>query len=45
MKKRKIKLYAKKILTEVRDTILFDVFWNIILWIPRLVIRLVKHLW
>lgn len=45
MKRRKIKLYTKKILTELRNTILFEVIWNIILWIPRLVIRLLKHLW
>ncbi len=45
MKKRKIKLYTKKCLTELRNTLLFEVIWNIMLWIPRMVFRLLKQLW
>lgn len=37
--------FFKEILNEIRDTILFEVAWNILLLIPRVMIRVIKNLW
>ncbi len=34
----------KDILIEIRDSILFEIVWNILIFIPRIVIRLIKNI-
>lgn len=34
----------KGVLVEIRDSILFEVVWRILFFIPRMVIRLVKDI-
>ena len=34
----------KDILIEIRDSILFEIVWNIIMLIPRMVFRLIKNI-
>lgn len=34
----------KDILIEIRDSILFDLVWNILMFIPRMMIRLIKNI-
>jgi hypothetical protein len=34
----------KNILIEIRDTIFYELVWNIIMFIPRIMIRLIKHI-
>lgn len=35
----------KEILTEIMDSILIEVVWNILMFIPRMLIRLIKNIW
>lgn len=35
----------KEILIDIRDSIILEVAWNILMLIPRLIIRLIKHIW
>lgn len=37
--------FFKEILIEIGDTIIFEVIWNILMAIPKLMIRLIKNLW
>ena len=37
--------FFKDILIELRDSILFEVAWNILMFIPRMMIRLIKNIW
>ncbi|USK60649.1 hypothetical protein [Peribacillus asahii] len=34
----------KNILIEIRDSILFELVWNILMFIPRMMIRLIKNI-
>ncbi|MFD4931475.1 hypothetical protein ACFWMS_21620 [Peribacillus butanolivorans] len=34
----------KDILIEIRDSILFELVWNILMFIPRMMIRLIKNI-
>ncbi|MDQ0227700.1 hypothetical protein J2S02_004047 [Metabacillus niabensis] len=34
----------KEILLEIRDSIIFEIVWNILMLIPRILIRLIKNL-
>jgi hypothetical protein len=34
----------KDILMEIRDSILFELVWNILMFIPRMMIRLIKNI-
>lgn len=34
----------KDMLIEIRDSILFEIVWNILMFIPRMVIRLIKNI-
>ncbi|WP_156324397.1 hypothetical protein [Bacillus sp. FJAT-27251] len=50
MKNRKSKKdrkngFFKEILIECRDSILFEAAWNILLFMPRIMIRFIKNLW
>lgn len=47
MKKEQKKLkdgFLKDILIEIRDSILFEVLWNILMLIPRMLLRLLKNI-
>ncbi len=49
MKIRKEKKYGKgrilkDILIEIRDSLLFEVVWNILMFIPRILIRVIKNI-
>jgi hypothetical protein len=37
--------FFKGVLTEIRDSILIEVAWNILMFIPRMMIRLIKNIW
>ncbi|KEF36771.1 hypothetical protein M670_04022 [Schinkia azotoformans MEV2011] len=37
--------FFKEILIEIRDTIVFEVVWNILMLIPRMMIRVIKNIW
>jgi hypothetical protein len=34
----------KDILIEIRDSILFELVWNLLMFIPRMMIRLIKNI-
>lgn len=36
--------FLKDILIEIRDSILFEVLWNILMFIPRMLLRLLKNI-
>ncbi|MFB7640951.1 hypothetical protein [Peribacillus butanolivorans] len=42
--KRKKKVFLKGILVEIRDSVLFEVAWRILFFIPRMIIRLIHNL-
>jgi hypothetical protein len=44
-KRKKKDGYFKEILMEIRDSILLEVAWNILMFIPRMMIRLIKYIW
>lgn len=44
MKKRKLKQIMKNSLKELRNCALIEIIWNIILWIPRQIFRLLKNI-
>jgi hypothetical protein len=44
-KKEKQNGFFKEILIEFRDSIFFEVAWNILMFIPRMMIRLIKNIW
>ncbi|POZ56502.1 hypothetical protein LYSIN_01285 [Lysinibacillus sphaericus] len=44
MKKRKLKPIMKNSLKELRNCVLTEIIWNIILWIPRQIFRLLKNI-
>ncbi|WP_158231908.1 MULTISPECIES: hypothetical protein [unclassified Sporosarcina] len=35
----------KDFLIELRDSILFEVAWNVLMFIPRMMIRVIKNIW
>lgn len=37
--------FFKEILTEIMDSILIEVVWNILMFLPRMLIRLIKNIW
>ncbi|MDR7235890.1 hypothetical protein J2Y02_000495 [Neobacillus drentensis] len=37
--------FFKDILIEIRESILLEVAWNILMSIPRMMIRLIKNIW
>lgn len=37
--------FFKDILIELRDSILFEVTWNVLMFIPRMMIRVIKNIW
>jgi hypothetical protein len=37
--------FFKEILMEIRDSILLEVAWNILMFIPRMMIRIIKNIW
>lgn len=45
IKKERQNGFFKEILIELRDSILFEVVWNILMFIPRMMIRLIKNIW
>ncbi|WP_164525648.1 hypothetical protein [Siminovitchia acidinfaciens] len=36
--------FFKEILIELRESILFEVAWNILMFIPRMLLRLIKNI-
>ncbi|PWW31886.1 hypothetical protein DFO73_101144 [Cytobacillus oceanisediminis] len=44
MKIRKEESLTRAIYNEIRDSVIFSVFFQIILWIPRLILRVMKNL-
>lgn len=37
--------FFKNILNEIRNSILFELIWSILLFIPRMIIRLIKNIY
>lgn len=37
--------FFKEILIEIRDSIIIEVAWNILMFIPRMMIRVIKNFW
>ncbi len=37
--------FFKEILNEIRDTIIFEVALNILMFIPKVMIRVIKNIW
>ncbi|MEK5530274.1 hypothetical protein MKX79_12945 [Viridibacillus sp. FSL R5-0468] len=37
--------FFKEILGEIGGSIIFEVVWNIIIFIPRMIIRLISSIW
>ncbi|MFB5089619.1 hypothetical protein PGC35_20955 [Psychrobacillus sp. PGGUH221] len=45
-KKKKSRMgFFKEILGEIGGSIIFEVVWNIIMFIPRMLIRLISSIW
>ena len=44
-KKEKQDGFFKEVLGELSVSILFEVVWNILMFIPRMIIRLIKDIW
>ena len=44
-KKRETKAFFKDMLKEFSDSIIVEVIWNIVMFIPRIIIRFVKEIW
>ena len=44
-KRKRRKSSFKDILFELRDSILIEVVWNILMFVPRLMIRVIKDIW
>ena len=44
-KKEKQDGFFKEVLSELSGSILFEVVWNILMFIPRMMIRLIKDIW
>lgn len=44
-KKEKQDGFIKEILGEIGGSIIFEVVWNIIMFIPRMLIRLISSIW
>jgi len=44
-KKEKQDGFFKETLGEIGGSIIFEVVWNIIMFIPRVIIRLISSLW
>lgn len=42
--KKKKECIQKDILVEIRDSVLFEVAWRILFFIPRMIIRLIQNL-
>lgn len=36
--------FFKDIIIEIRDSILFELIWNIIIFIPRMMFRIIKNI-
>ncbi|MGE7771204.1 hypothetical protein ACQKMK_11775 [Viridibacillus arvi] len=45
MAKKKRKAGWEEILGEIGGSIIFEVVWNIIIFIPRMIIRLISSIW
>lgn len=43
-KPKKEKGFFREVLAEISETIIFEVIWNVIAFIPRLLVRFLKHL-
>jgi len=41
----KTRYYIKKILKEIQKSIVLEIIWNILIFIPRMIIRLLKNIW
>ena len=37
--------FFKELLKELTSSILFEVAWNILMFIPKMIIRLIKNIW
>ncbi|MEK4715148.1 MULTISPECIES: hypothetical protein [Sporosarcina] len=37
--------FLKNILNEIQNSILFELIWSILLFIPRMIIRLIKNIY
>ena len=37
--------FFKDLLGELTSSILFEVTWNILMFIPKMIIRLIKNIW
>lgn len=44
-KKEKQDGLFKEMLDEIGESIIFEVVWNIIMFIPRMIIRLITSIW
>lgn len=43
-KPKKQKGFFKEVLAEISENFIFEVIWNIVAFIPRILIRVIKHL-
>ena len=44
-KKKRDKGFFKEILREIADSLLFEIIWNIIMYIPKIILRVIKNIW
>lgn len=44
-KKKETKAFFKEILRDLKDSILFEIVWNILMFIPRMIFRFIKEIW
>ncbi|GHH98777.1 hypothetical protein [Neobacillus kokaensis] len=44
-KKKKEDGFFKEVIAEITSSFIFEVAWNIVMFIPRLLVRIIKEMW
>ena len=44
-KKKETKAFFKDMLRNLKESILFEIVWNILMFIPRMTFRFIKEIW
>ena len=44
-KKKETKAFFKEMRRDFKDSIIVEIVWNIVMFIPRMIIRFIKEIW
>ncbi|OXS72679.1 hypothetical protein B1B04_15385 [Lysinibacillus sp. KCTC 33748] len=45
MKKSEARYYIKELIRAIKNSIALEIIWNILIFIPKMIFRLLKNLW